>query len=241
MRSNGTLLPTGGAGLGVATGDNRTNSQGRSLGTVKARSSLVINNIVPAGGVLAVPATGTQFYVTLSTGAISIKPSGGTFNPYPVGTGLQLEEINSFDLLQVRNDTSLPVVFQLFIGFDQFIDNRLILTQTGQQLVARPTYPVANAAAAVAITDITGSQFTDINGNDWYALGREAIYISNLDPGVTLLLQESGSVVAGGPSVMAVFPVTSLRYAASGDYALSVGGGNINAIVSELYDSIPAQ
>lgn len=230
-------MPTG---VPIATGSNRTNSSGRSLGTVLSRTSITINNIVPANSILQVPCAGTQFYVVVQTAPISIRPSGGVFNVYEQGTGLQLEEINAFQLLEVKNENAFAVVFSIFVGFDQYIDNRLILTNTGQQLVANPTYPVVSAAATVAITDLAGSQFTDINGDDWYALSREAIYIFNPDPGVTLLLQLAGSVVSNGPAVAIIYPVTSLRYAASGDYSLSVGGGNINAIVSELYSAIPA-
>lgn len=227
-------------GIQVATGSNRTNSGGRSLGTVKSRTSLLVNNIVPAGGILPVPAAGTQFYVTISTGLIGIRPSGGVFNNYAPGTGLQLEEINAFDLLEVKNENSFAVVFQLFIGFDQFIDNRVIVNQTGQALVARPTYDTPSSAASVDIDDISGQQFSDVNGNNFYALSREAIYVFNPDAGVTLLLQESGSIVSNGPAVAIIYPQTSLRYAASGDYSLNVGGGNINAVVSELYEAIPA-
>ncbi len=223
----------------VATGTNRTSSIGASLGTVKYRTSLTVNNIVPANSTLQVPGAGTQFYVVVQTAPIAIRPNGGVFNTYEQGTGLQLDEVNSFSFLEVKNDNAFPVVFSLFIGFDQYIDNRLILTNTGTRLVARPTYPTASAGTSVNINDIAGSQFTDINNHDWYALSREAIYISNLDPGVTLLLQKSGSIVSNGLAVMGIYPVTSLRSAASGDYSLSVGGGAINAIVSELYNAIP--
>jgi hypothetical protein len=227
-------------GIPVATGSNRVNSSGASLGTVKARSSITINNIVPANSTLQVPATGTQFYVIIQTAPVAIRPSGGVFNVYEQGTGLQLEEINAFQLLEIKNDNAFPVVFSLFVGFDQFIDNRLILSATGEMLVARPTYPTASAGIAVDINDISGAAFTDINGNGWYALNREAIYVFNPAPGVPLLLQAAGSAISNGPAVAVIYPTTSLRYAASGDYSISVGGGNINAIVSELYNAIPA-
>jgi hypothetical protein len=64
--------------------------------------------------------------------------------------------------------------------------------------------------------------------------------ISNTDTGVTLLLQESGSVVANGPAILAIPPETSIRYDTSGDYSLNNGGAVINAIVSEIYSVIAA-
>lgn len=227
-------------GIPVATGTNRTNSGGRSLGTVKSRMSLVYNGIVPASGTVPVPAAGTQFYVTVATAEISVRPSGGVFNPYAQGTGLQLEEINAFELLEVKNENAFPVVFQLFVGFDQYIDNRLILNITGQKVVMRPTYDTASTAAIVDIDDISGQPFTDINGNNFYAMAREAIYVFNPDAGVTLLLQKAGSVVSNGPAVAIIYPLTTLRLPVSGNYRLNVGGGNINAIVSEGYEALPA-
>lgn len=227
-------------GIPVATGSNRTNSSGSPLGTVLSRTSLTINNIVPANSTLQVPATGTQFYVIIQTAPLSIRPSGGVFNQYTQGTGLQLEEINAFQLLEVKNDNAFSVVFSLFVGFDQYIDNRLILGDTGQLLVARPTNSLASVATNININDISGNAFVDINGDTYYALSREAIYVFNPDTGTTLLLQKYGAVTSSGVSVACIYPTSSLRYAASGDYCLNLGGAAINAIVSELYNAIPA-
>lgn len=223
-----------------ATGDNRQNSSGNfaSVGPL-SRTSIIYPCVVPAGATVPVPGAGTNFYVTVATAPVMIRPLGGVFNTYTNGKGLRLQTINAFSGLEIRNTNAYPVVVQLFIGFDEFIDNTLILANTGQQLVANPTYPTASAAAAVTINDISGTAFNDINGVAWYALQREAIYVSNIDSGVTLLLQKAASVVSNGPSVIAIFPTSNLRYAAAGNYSLSVGGGNINAIVSELYQAIP--
>ncbi len=225
--------------VGVSNTDNRTNSSGRSLGTVKARTSLFIDGQIPAGETMPVPIAGTQFYVTALTATIGIRPSGGIFNDYEVGTGLQLQEINAFNLLELRNENAFPVVYQIFVGFDQFIDKRLILDLVSQPAVVNPTYPVPNAATAVAIDDLSGQAITDINGGTWWALARIAICVFNTDTGVTLLLHESGASSASDPAIAAIFPQTALNYPASGDYALTTGGGNINAIVSEIYQCIP--
>lgn len=225
--------------IGVSESDNRTNSMGRSLGTVKSRTSLFVANSIPAGQTIPIPIAGTQFYVTALTATVSIRPSGGIFNEYEVGTGLQLQEINAFDLLEIRNDNAFPVVFQLFVGFDQFIDKRLILDLVSQPAVTVATYPVPNAATVVNITDLTGQPVTDINGGTWYALARIAICVFNTDTGVTLLLHKANATSSSDPAVAAIFPVTGLNFPSSGDYRLTTGGGNINAVVSEIYQCIP--
>lgn len=226
--------------LGVSQGDNRLNSSGQSLGTVKSRSSLTYTNTIPAGGTLPIPAAGTQFYLVFATAQLNIRPSGGVFAPYQQSTGLQLVEANAFELLEVQNLNAGPVVFQLFVGFDQYIDNRLTLNTTLTPTVAFPTYATPNSASAVAINDLSTLSFTDINGGKWFAIQRIAIIVCNPDTGVTLLLQKSGAATSSGVAVAAIYPQTSLNLPVSGNYALSLGGSNINAIVSELYQSIAA-
>src|SRR5882757_170250 len=223
----------------VDRSNNRTNTQGLPPALTQFRASFRYANIVAAGQTLPVPCSGTQFYLRITTAPIQIKPSGGVFGEFAQGQGMQLAEENAFDMLQVRNLTAQPVVFELFVGFQGFIDNTLIVPLDTNRVVAFPTYPTANAATTVNFVDKSAQAFTDINGNQWYALYREAIYISNVDGGVTYLLQKSGSVVANGPAVIAIFPTTTLRLPYSGNYTLNVGGGNINVIASEGYIAIP--
>jgi hypothetical protein len=218
---------------------NRSGTSGFALPQVQSRISLFYENLIPAGGVLPVPCNGTSFYVTIATGAISIRPRNGVFNEYAPGTGLELDLINAFDLLEVKNENAFAVVFQIFVGFDRFIDKRLILTQTGQGSVAFPTYQTASSAAVVNIADRTSQVFADINGNQFYALWRESILVFNLDAGVTLLLQKANSVVSNGPAVGVIYPVTAIRFDFGGDYVLHLGGANLNVIVSEIYQAIP--
>jgi hypothetical protein len=225
----------------VAQGSNRLNSQGVRQVGVFNRTSQFWTQVVPAGQTLVASVPGSTFVVTYCSLAPSVRPNpSGSFNTYQMGTGLDTSEEGPFVMLEVANPYAVDILVQLFIGFDGFIDHRLILDQSAFPQVAYPTYPTANAAAAVAITDKSGTKFTDINGKQWYAVSREGIYISNIDAGVTLLLQHQGSVVSNGPAVAAVYPTTTLRYPSAGNFSLSVGGGNINAIVSEIYFSLAA-
>ena len=208
------------------------------MGSVKSRTSQFVANIIQPGETLPLSVAGLTFYLTVATAPLQIRPSGGTFNEYGVGTGLDLLEINSFEMLEVRNDNLFAVVFEIFVGFDEYIDKRLYLDTTSLPIITYPTYPTANAATAVLIPDLSAQVITDINGQDWYALSRVAIVIANIDSGVTLLVQQFGSVVANGPAIGAVFPLTSWQLPTAGDYQLSVGGGNVNCIVSELYQAL---
>jgi hypothetical protein len=224
----------------VAQGSNRANSSGIAMPSQKNRTSIVHSDIIPAGGSKQFAAPGTQFYLMFTTAPLQIRPSAGTFNTYAVGQGLQLTEENAFNSVEFKNTTANAVVFQIFIGFDNFIDNTLIVNTVTNPSVAYPTYSTPSAAASVAITDKSGTPFSDINGGSWYAVNRVAIVISNVDSGVTLLLQKANSVIASGPAIVAIFPLTSIRLDVSGNYVLHLGGANINAIVSELYQAIAA-
>jgi len=208
-----------------------------------SRTSIIYPVVIPAGATVPIPAAGTMFYVTVTTSPIGLdlRPLNGVFNRYGPGKGLQVHEINAFSALEARNPNTFAIVAQIFVGFDEFIDRTLILSQTGQTLVAFPTYATPSSATNVNITDLSGSAFSDINGGNWYALQREGIYVFNPDAGVTLLLQQAGSVLSNGPAIGVIYPQTSLRLGLSGNYCLNVGGGNINAIVTEIYQAIPAQ
>lgn len=218
---------------------NRLNTSGYPLGSVASRTSVFITNALPPDGSLPVPVSGSSFYVTHATAAVGVRPSGGVFNIYEPGTGLDLDEVNSFSLLDVRNPHDFPVVFQLFAGFDRFVDRRLILPQGASlAVVVRPTAPRPNTVSRVVIDDISGREFADVNGQAWFALSRAAIIVCNTDTGATYLLQKRGAAGPGDDAIAAVYPHTSLRLEISGDYEMTTGGGNINAVVSELYNSL---
>lgn len=218
---------------------NRTSSQGQAPKSPQGRGSLKLRNVVPAGGSVPFPIAGSFFYVTAASGSIEVRPSGGDFTPYDVGTGLTFALENSFAQIEVRNPSAVnAVAFEIVYGFDTFIDNRVIIASNITQQVAYPTAP-AVGAVNINIPDISGAPFTDINGNSWYAIAREGIYIGNTDAAATYLLQKFGSVVANGPAVAPIYPLTTLRYASAGNFCLNVGGGAINAIVSEIYFAIP--
>jgi hypothetical protein len=224
---------------------NRVNTSGQPPRQGSWLGAIRLRNIVPAAtatvpGTLNLPAFGTQFYFRVLTGTLHVKTKSMTFSPYEQGEGQNFDFDNAFDLLEFRNDNAYPVVFEVCISFAGFIDNKLILSQGTNFAVAYPTYPTPSSAAVVDINDLSGTKITDINGDQWYAINREAILVFNNDTGVTLLLQLKGSVTANNLAVGIIYPVTSIRFDFSGDYCLNVGGGNINAIVSEIYNCIPA-
>lgn len=222
----------------VATGSNRINSQGNVKPyTDIGQTSRVLATSIAAGQTIPFAVSGTEFYLSAASNAVQIRQSGGEFTSYVQGTGLQVNR--GFDSLEIFNPNSFPVSFQLFVGFDGFIDHRIFNVSSTTPNVAFPTYSLPLTAVAVGITDLSGQGFFDIDGNPWLALFRQAIVISNVDPSATILVQAQDALTQNGPAIAAVFPMTSWIEPLSGNFSLNVGGGNINALVHEIYQSIP--
>lgn len=243
VKTTAVVIPASSSGFQpppVAPSTNKVNTQGAALPDKKNRQSGVYNQSVAAGQTLPLTCVGTQFYVLFTSAPINIRPSKGSFNSYNTGQGLQLDDENAFTQLELQNNTANAIVVSVFVGFQEFIDKTLILNNVTNPNVAYPTYPTASAAATVNINDLSGQQFTDINGKKWYAISRVAILIFNTDTGTTYLVQLKGANTSNGKAIAAVYPSTAIRLDFSGDYALATGGANVNAIVSEIYNAIPA-
>jgi hypothetical protein len=197
---------------------------------------------INAGDTVPIPQRGTQFYLQISTGTVNIRARAGSagagdFSLFTQGTGDKSK--NPFDIVEINNPNAFPVVLQIWIGFDDFIDNRLILSNATIPNVTYPTQP-DDTATNIPIPDLSGGPFLDLNGNKWLALFRIAIIISNTSTGTTLLLQKFGSVVANGPAAVIIPAGLVIGHNSSGDFSMSVGGGVIPAIVSEIYQAIQA-
>ena len=243
LRATAVVTPPSNSGFKppeTAPATNVVNTQGAALPTKKNRTSLFINASIPANSVVPFAAQGTQFYVLVTSAAVNIRPSKGSFNTYNVGQGLQLDETNAFASIEVQNTTANAIAVSIFVGFDSFIDNTLILNNASNPAVAYPTYPTPSVAATININDLSGTAFTDVNGKKWIAVNRVAILVFNLDTSASYLIQLKGANTATGKAIASSFPTTGLRLDVTGDYAMATGGGNINAIVSEIYNAIPS-
>ena len=203
-------------------------------------AAVVINGQVTPSE-LAITQSGTFFYVLSCSSPVLIQPvragAVGATNLFGIAQGQPVAD--GFDTLKIANRNPFPVVALIWVGYDSFVNNQFILTTGVSENVAYPTYPVASVAASVAIPDKSGTFFFDINGKKWGALNRVAILVFNTDNGVSLIMHKAGASTAGAPGIGAIFPQTAIRFDCGGDYSLSTGGGNINAIVSEIYQAIP--
>ena len=208
---------------------------------VPARVGQVTAVPIAAGQSTTISGSGTSAYIVIATAPVNVRTRGkagtSSYTTLTQGTGIKGAE---FDAVDLQNPNTVPIIVQIWTGLSEFIDNRLIIANQSIPQVIYPTYPTANAAASVNFVDLSGTGFTDINGNQWLALYRVAILIFNIDSGTTFLLQKAGATGPGAPAVGAIYPLTSVNLPVSGNYCLNVGGANINVIASEIYSAIPA-
>lgn len=223
----------------TATNNNRVNTQGLVRPDMTGRTSHVLTLVVPAGATLPYPVAGSEFYVVVATGPLHIRPSGQTFNLYTEGQGLECHNA-PFQELEIRNETAEAITCRIFIGFDGFIDKRLVISNTETPQVAYPTYsdPTGAPETEVEITDKSGHEFLDINGEKWFALERVAILIFNESSTDSYRVQATSASDADGPSIATVFPQTGIRLDISGDYVINNGATDIEAVVTEIYKAI---
>lgn len=190
-----------------------------------------------AGVTTRLTATGTNFYLETATAPVNIRPSGGDFSLFKQGEGQQVEE--GFYQIEVQNPNNFAVVINVWMGFDDFIDRRLILTGGTQQLAVNPLVTAPGTVATIAIPDLSGGQFTDIGGTIWLPISRAQIIVSNLDAAAVLLLQKLGNTTYNTGAVMSFPPAQVTAPAISGSFQLVGPSATLNALVCEVYNAIP--
>ncbi len=217
----------------VAPEISRKNRPGVVPAVSGGRSSQILNLIVPAGKPIQLFQAGQQFYVILATGSVAIKPNNGSENIYTQGKGQVVPVDNQFATLQLRNPNAFDIIVSIFVGFGDYIDNTVILFNPQITNFVYPTFPVLSAAATIAIPDRSGTQIADINGNQWLAIARVALYVSNYDTGLTYNIKNTASSL----TMLGVFPQNNVVLNFAGGVSIT-DGASLNLIASEVYMGI---
>jgi hypothetical protein len=183
-----------------------------------------------------ITARGTVAYFAIATAPVEMKCDNADYSLYYQGTGI--ESVNAFNILTLLNPNNFPIAVAVWVGFDGYIDRRLILNTAAQPNVIHPVLIAPGFAGAVPIPDLSGTTFTDINNKGWIAISRLQILVSNIDPTNLILLQAFGNSVWNTGAVFAVQPLTEIGLNVQGDYYLLQNGGTVNALVSEVYSAV---
>lgn len=212
----------------------------RSIPVAIPAATLVNNQVVAA----EVPITyaGDRFYVRAASGTVYIQSlragNVGISNPFNVGQGQPVK--GGFETLQIQNYNLFPAVALIWVGFDEFINDQLVLDNVTNPSVTYFTQPNQAGATSIAIPDLSGTAFLDGNGKKWYAISRNKIIISNFSTGTTFFLQNKGATVATGKSCLLCPAGLPIEHESSGDFSISLGGGTIPAVVCEIYTAFSA-
>jgi len=82
-----------------------------------------VQNTIAAGQTLSFSGYSNTFYIISTTGQLRIKTNTGISALYDGKKGVKTYEGNPFDVLEVSNETTQAITFDLFYGFGEFIDN----------------------------------------------------------------------------------------------------------------------
>jgi hypothetical protein len=202
----------------------------------------LFTQVIGAGKTVPMHQRGTNCYILSATGALDMRARGprgiNIYNTYTTGTGFENAE---FEFVEVQNKNAFDVTCSIWVGDASFIDKRNMPIGQSFSNVVRPIFtdPTHVSVTSVAINDVSGQIFFDINGKAWQAITRIQILISNLDTANVCLLQRFGNTTFNTGSIFAIQPGTEVGPAIQGSYTLVQNGGTINALVADVYLAIP--
>jgi hypothetical protein len=169
----------------------------RSIPVAIPAGTLLNGQIQP--GQAQVMAAGSRFYVRACSAPITIQSqrAGNAGSQNLFGTAQGQIVSGGFEQLNVSNPTLLPIVALLWVGFEDFINNQLVLDNVAAQNVVFPTSPLSGQTVILA-PDLSGTKQT-INGKNFYLLNRQAILVGNPDAAATYILQSQTAPVTTAP------------------------------------------
>jgi hypothetical protein len=133
------------------------------------------------------------------------------------------------------NKTANAVIFSIWVGWGDYIDNRVIMNNPMISNVCVPTSPIVNSTNNINIPDLSGAPIVDIDGVTWLALTRTEICVSNYDIATTYTVE---GMNAPNAKVRAVHPLTDIVMQNNGNFRINIPTSAINAIVAETYQAV---
>lgn len=163
-----------------------------------------------------------MFYLPVATGALFIRPTGGVWSQYLMGTGAK--DIPPFTLLEINNPGTTPVTFQIVAGSAEYTDRRTLPALITPTVPVQTEWSVENITEPVSktIQDQSGSSIVDANGNSWLAIKRLSLRIQSssffIDDGVNYPIWIFLSFGVPVTTQWVILPFCSLTQLASGNY-----------------------
>lgn len=204
----------------------------------------VITFSLAAGSSIAQNAYGTNAYLFICSALVNMRVRGvkygtGTYSTFSQATGIKTKV--PFDTVEIQNENAFAVAIQLWVGDDDFIDNRSNLPSSNPD-VPNIVFNGKTSPASVLIPDLSGNPFFDNNGLQWIAIQRLKIIICNQDTGGNVIQIQSQTSAAynDGTGTLIVPALQDIEYTTGGDFSAWSAGGTIIGIISEIYQAILA-
>lgn len=207
-----------------------------------SRTAQIVNTIIQPGQTLPIYQAGQAFYIVFASGQVAIRPANGTWADFTTGTGVRSDPLNNFDQLEVQNKNAFAVVLSLWVGFGDYIDNRINLAMSPVAVIAVPQYDQNPPATYVDVDDLSSTLYTDYAGNQWLLISRASLLVSVADlVNAWGLYRRAGAVIEGTAFLLA-HPAMSINVDVQGQVRVRayVGAPNLVGTIAELYNAIPA-
>jgi hypothetical protein len=205
-------------------------------------TTLSYSGIIGPGQTLPLSLTGTNFYFPTVTLPVFARPTGGAFCQYVQGTGLEVPA--GFSGIEINNPNAVPVTFQIFAGFADFIDHRIV-ANLNVQAVVNPTALAAWVdhgapfGYTLTVPDLSGTQFTDASGKLWTAIVRTSLSFQSGSSAATVVAVGANLGEVGFQQILSI-PANSTEqfvFPASGNFYFQQGADN-SAEVFEIYQAV---
>jgi hypothetical protein len=203
---------------GVAVGSNRLNSSGIVGRNNTPTATFSFSGIVGPNQTIPLSITGYQFYFPVANMNFFARPSKGVWCQYAVGTGDNIPD--GFDLIEIQNPNTTPLVFQIVVASKDWIDKRAIpslLTLDAPSNNVINTFFPGTDANTYDFADLSGTTFIDSNGVSRIAVKRKSLVITNASV--------NGSGTTWSPLTISLFFSTMNTADEFGTLICSSGGG----------------
>jgi|GEM_PF-5837488 len=196
-------------------------------------SGLYLTDTVIAGQRKAINAQGDHFYFTECSGTVEISTDMTAAAPFSVGEGERLPRGFEFKRMTLKNTSAEDISYELFVGRNRRIDNRLNVvdgriasTARFQQDATKLYYPQASDTIAATTTVSFGSVASGTQ------LRRKSIIVSNNDTTNNLTIRD----IANSRDVAYIFPKTAFQLDTSDSVAVRNDSGSpISYGVTEIW------
>jgi hypothetical protein len=196
----------------------------RLVSEASTKAAVQVTRIIPAGETVGMEAYGRSFYVLKANAELEINTDLTAPKVYKRGKGENFPELFRFKRLEVKNTAAFAVTVTLWIGFGEYIDKNVDVSENPSALIGIGFTSIAASPGPGNSVTLTGAP---PSAN---YLRRKSVIITNLDP-ANFLEYTDGTNAAG-----VVFARVAIELTTSGPVTITnTTGAAISYRLSEIW------